>query len=257
MSVKTIIRQLGIVLLVFGLAGCGSLDRVKPQALQPSDRDLSSIKNNLVFFAVNIHQRRPTLKLRGMTAKHTGTGELYSFAFFHNVILRSSELPHVIRGNTVEQLVILDLPKGTYAITGFDFFNIYRAAKLSTLKQKVTRPLLFNVAGGQPSYLGRLDLQIGRSTVTRSQDNFASTMAQSFAERDARRARTRGILPGPPNEGMPRAAMEAMSRKVETLSGAVTINISAPQSIDIQRARSRYPALANRQISTGRIWSGR
>ena len=240
-----------VIIALLQAAGCGSLDRVRPQALQPSDSDLSSIQHNLVFFDVTIQQRRPTLKLRGIRARHAGTRELYNFPFVHNVLLKSSELPHVIHGNDVEHLVFLDLPEGVYSIFEVDFFNITRSSTISSLKQPLSKPLLFEVKRGGPSYLGRLNFRIGATATVESQENLAATMSRAGGISSGS-----GGLAVRPNSAMPGAALQTLSRRIETLSGSVAISVPDPRPADIEQARGRYPALANRNISSGRFWFG-
>lgn len=252
-----------VILAALLMGGCaGSFERVRPQAIQPGDADLSNLKDNLVFLSVHVSQQRPMLKLRGMLVKNRNTDELYSLPFFDNVLLKSKELQHSVNGNTVEHLVFLDLPAATYELVKLEFFNIARFGKVQSLDHEVRRPVLFEVSESQVLYLGRLDVEIVSHTVLSSQSNIYGELHKMEMEAEQRRrareiaaGKTSSVLtPVPFGDSFRKAAFDTLQAEIQELGGVVRIRASGHHDIDLKRVKARYQALAAQPIHEGRLW---
>ncbi len=229
----------GLLILIF-LHGCagGAAGRVKSQAIQPQDKNLSRIENNLVFLTVNIKQPRARLKLRNFVAKNLSSQENYSFAFFDNFILGSSLLQHTVSGDTVEHLVFLDLPAGTYSISSMRFFDFQHGLgsgnTTTYLDYDLFKPVNFDVLAGNATDLGQLNIEIIQPKTTNVEENVYSQLQSDYA--------------------LTNAYYQSMAGSIHQLKGILNFTTPGHREIDLRKATGRYPALKGQVFQKGKMW---
>ncbi len=253
MSSRTYKLLSGLLILIF-LYGCagGTSGGVKSQAIQPQDKNLSRIENNLVFLVVNIKQPRARLKLRNFVAKNLSSQKNYSFAFFDNFILGSSPLQHTVTGNTVEHLIFLDLPAGTYSISNMQFFDFqYRLFSRNTtayLDYVLYKPVKFEVLPNGATDLGQLNIEIIQATQTSVEANayaqlfdYALTDTDTYAQLQS-------------DYGLTNAYYQVMAGTIHQLKGILNFTTPGHRKIDLRKAMGRYPALKEQVFQKGKMW---
>ena len=239
MTSRTYKTITGLLLLIF-LHGCagGSLGRVKSQAIQPQDKNLSRIENNLVFLVVNIKQPRARLKLRNFVAKNLSSQETYSFAFFDNFILGSSLLQHTVTGNTVEHLVFLDLPAGTYSISSMRFFDfqygLVTGNTTTYLDYELFKPVNFEVLADGATDLGQLNIQIIQLKTTSAEANAYAQLQSDYK--------------------LTNAYLNTMAGSINQIKGILNFTTPGYREIDLAKAMGRYPALKGQVFQKGEMW---
>ncbi len=239
MSSRTYKLLSGLLILIF-LYGCagGTSGGVKSQAIQPQDKNLSRIENNLVFLVVNIKQPRARLKLRNFVAKNLSSQKNYSFAFFDNFILGSSLLQHTVTGNTVEHLIFLDLPAGTYSISNMQFFDfqygLLSGNTTTYLDYVLYKPVNFEVPPDGATDLGQLNIEIIQATQTSVEANAYAQLQSDYA--------------------LTNAYYQTMVGTIHQLKGILNFTTPGHREIDLRKAMGRYPALKGQVFQKGKIW---
>ena len=241
-SSPTILAAFVVILL---LNGCSSMDRIRPQALQPDDQNLPKLEHNLVLLSVDIDQTDTRLKLHRMVARNLETQQLWVFPFFDNTILGSSQLPFREVGNTTEHLVFVDIPAGTYQLTKTDFkyfqYNILGSNTAQHLEHELYTPVYFKVPNDDASYLGNLIIKI---VTPRVQSEDGDVYSQLVNDQSLRQT-----FPT-----MTNAALNAAKTTIQTLGGYVYFDTPGARREDIQKASKLYPVLVGTQFGNGRIW---
>lgn len=139
--------------------------------------------------------------------------------FFANAILGSKALPQVVADGQVQHLVLLDMPPGRYAITSIGLAFLHPDQPLTQKELEI--PIQFEV-GADATYLGRLGVRLTKLGAT-----------GLFGDKPA--AADGGIRVGVLDEAY-----------VEWI-----LSIRNEAGEDEQKARQRYPALADRPFTLG------
>ncbi|MDP1690831.1 MAG: hypothetical protein Q8L49_02515 [Burkholderiaceae bacterium] len=206
------------------VAGCAANTHIKSQALDFADSDLGAVSQRLVLLTIHIEPASMNLKLRGFIVRNPSSGEVFSFAFFNNIILRSKVLAHIVADNAVQHMVYLDLPAGNYVMDDFDFaFLGQEGGNTSALKKKLTTPVLLEVPGERAVYLGRLGIRLSNLRAT-------NVFGQSILPKDDKTVRI-GVLDS------------------ADLDLAATVTQAADE--DLLKAKARYKALADQPFARG------
>jgi len=170
-----------------------------------------------VTLSVHVRPASAGLKLRGMVAECIDAKRNYVFSFFNNAILKSKALPYVVAEDTIEHLVLLDLPPGDYAIRKLELTSLADGSANSiVMSHDLGRPVRFSVTGEKVSYLGRLLLEIGARKVV---DIVVSQNPTSVAP------------------------------DYEKLEGKVTVRTADAKEEDLPLLKQRYTAIAGQEIS--------
>ena len=242
----TLRNFLMIFSILFVLNGCADHERVRPQAIQPETSDLSEIEHKLVFLSVDIEQGKTRLKMKRLVARNQATQEIWEFPFYDNLILDSTILAFTRNGSTVEHLVFLDIPEGTYRFTHADFeffqYNIVGANTTQLVEHELVTPVFFEVKGGQATYLGNLNVKVVLpNELAYGGDVYTLLSNDQVLQK---------IYPA-----MTLAALDATRPTLQTLGGFLYFSTPGRREIDLQEARRRYPALINTNFTNGRIWT--
>ncbi len=217
--------KLKILLCVLAIAGCSSLAHVEKQALPIGAEDLKSIKEQLVMMSVRIRPATTGLQVNGMLATHVETGKLYNFSFNTGYTIGSArKQPFTLIDDTVEQLVLLDLPAGTYSVMQVFFGFAHSASVSDALRHQLERPIQFQISRADVTYLGRLTMNV---------ENLAAT---DLFGQDIR-----------PSDGTVEVDL------LDNVSGDVTVAIAEASAEDIERAKGHYPALTQQNVSIGKM----
>ncbi|MBE7417530.1 MAG: hypothetical protein HS128_07175 [Ideonella sp.] len=218
------IRRLLALCVAVLLAGCASNRHIQSQALDFADADLNAVKQRLVLLTIHIEPASMNLKLRGFDVRNPSSGEVFSFAFFNNVILGSKALAHIVGDNAVQHMVFLDLPAGSYVMDDFEFaFLSQESASTTALRKKLTTPVLIEVSGDRAVYLGRLAVRLANLRAT-------GAFGQQIKPGDDRTIRI-----GP----------------LDTADLDLTATITQPADEDLLKAKTRYKALADQPFARG------
>ena len=203
--------------LVLGLLlAAPAAAKVQSQALRPGATDLGRVKHNLVTMSVHVRPASAGLKLRGMVAESSGGKRNHVFSFFDNAILKSKALPYVVAEDTVEHLVLLDLPPGDYAIRKIDFTSLGDGSANSiVMRHALDRPVRFRVAEDRVSYLGRLLLDISEPKVV---------------------------------DVVVRQNPTSVAPDYEQLAGQVAVDTADAGDEDLPLLKQRYPAVAGHEV---------
>lgn len=262
MEKSILIKSLYIVIVFSCLTSCAALDRVRPQAINVEDKDLSSVNDSLAFFAISISSSNPKLQLHRLRARNLETEEIYVFPFFDNAVIGSSPLTYTSSGNSLNSEVFLDLPKGLYLITQLDFqnftFNATGPSVVQSLEHKLQLPLLFEVLD-TPSYLGKLQVAIAKKGVEEEWPNFHKNMVDSAnpysmglgPEMDNIMGRVNTLETYGSLSGSLALSMQQVNQKI---GGNVAMVISASEPQLIEQVKMKYKALSDKEITVGRMW---
>lgn len=224
MEVPDMIDRLLALCVAVLMAGCASNMRIQSQALDFGDSDLSGVKQRLVMLTIHVEPASMNLKLRNFMVRNTGSGEVFSFAFFNNVILGSKALAHIVGDNAVQHMVFLDLPAGGYVMDDFEFaFLSQESASSTALKKRLTTPVLLEVPSDRAVYLGRLAVRLSNLRAT-------GAFGQQIRPGD-----DKSIRIGPLDTA--------------DLDLAPTVTDAADE--DLLKAKSRYKALASQPFARG------
>lgn len=256
------VKSIVIVFACSLLVSCAALDRVRPQAIKPDDKDLSSINDSLVFFAVSIRSANPSLQLHRLLARNLETNELYVFPFYDNAVIGSYPLTYTASNNTLNSIVFLDLPRGLYLVTQLDFynftFNVSGANVAQSLEHKLQQPLLFEVLE-DPSYVGQLQVAIAKKGVEDEWPNFHKAMVDSAnpysmglgPQIDIMMSNVNTIETYGSLSGSLALSMQQINQKI---GGNVAMIVSASEPQTIEKIKRKYKALRNQNIKIGRMW---
>lgn len=235
--------------------GCSTPDRVRGHILQPTDRALPAYSDNLVILDVRVETQQGALKLHDVDLRETGTGLPWRLPFFANSIMKTKAVPFEERDGAIYQTVVLDLPVGTYEVLSLEFRNFISNFSgpnvAQTYERKPPEPLFFTVVNSnQPQYLGMLEVAINPYVSGQVRD-LSSQMMSSAHEI---LTEDKQIIDAGGTDAMLGAAASATATDIQTLSGSITIGVTAPDAASATAASKRFRALSRTNATPGRMW---
>lgn len=162
-------RKLGsltaIVAVSVVIAACGS-SNLHTQALREDDRGLERIEHGLSMMSVSIRPRYANLQIRGMNLRQAGTGKLQVVSLFNNAILRSRWVPFSEEDDGIRQIILLDLPPGSYQVENLEFALQHDSGAYTPVMQnEFVDSIQVEIPSTGPIYLGNLDIEVTGITV--------------------------------------------------------------------------------------------
>lgn len=198
-------------------AACGS-SNLHTQALREDDRSLEKIEHELSMMSVSIHPRYANLQIRGVNLRQSSTGKLQVASFFNNAILRSRWVPFSEEDDGIRQILLLDLPPGSYQIEELEFALQHDSGAYTPVMQnEFSDKILLEIPENGPTYLGNLDIEVTGITVNNP----------PFGTRD---------VEFPPDKPVTLYTLT-------TTAGHLELRARDEFEKDLASARSRYPAL--------------
>ncbi len=149
----------GLLLMVSVLSGGCASQQVRPQALTPDQADLSHVQDGLAILLVRVDGSYHIM--RSLEVLNLETQESFSHPFYNSSELGSSNLDYEQMGGdngALEHMVFLDIPPGSYQVTGIEISDKKHQYKHSVPN---IESIFFEFGPGTPAYLGELFVSLG------------------------------------------------------------------------------------------------